>query len=925
MPGKITELAALTGATAATTDLVEVVDTSDTTMASSGTNKKLPLSEMIAFLNANGITVANGSVTNAKLANMAGATVKGRYRDTGSGPPVDLDAYSLGDILNTTVFYRPPYAISAFSSSAHVPLALDAGALFEYTGTDQTVTINAQATTAWAWGAVLHGTVRTSQVTIVPAAGVTIRSADGALTAPPGSWWQLTNLSTDNWYLAVTRGNQQAVETAAYPYTVVAADAGKLRRVTAATTFTLPSAGPAVGQRVDYLCVGGIASFVLGAGATWDALPVSTSARAIGSLVTVIKTGATTWALVGDLAAAAHSPAVKTAIWPGDVFPVDSAMPAFATTADDFTRQLGRLGYAPDPAYENVWIDGQNFIVGGQVFYWSGTNWAVGVAPYKTTLAPMPSEIYSSSGATIQTADFSRMSKAKRLTHLSRRYTALPATAWGENQFARFHPNHAVRWTGTAWEFAAQAPEFSGHPFSKVLTFGSFVNSDTSITAANAANANSLTGLGFTPGASFRPLNTQWGGVSFASAGDKYGNFAFHWNGTAWTSTSPSANYLWLGTTTVNDTIAAIADPQEKLWAINTAYPAAGNDDWSPTTSCTVAGVQVYRGPDTWLYGASPGTAPPVPDPTALMPGDQFIAPFAGIGPYPSPQFYQGSVVSRINGAGWRPHSSERSTVWRTATKMVKYLNVNLWWTGTHFSELTPPNSTPQSIDYRYHYPTVYTVGGAFPVPGRLATVAEQETLALSAYSHPPSNGPAAWTGDTSFYDANVIYQWNGTAYKVVGKTPRIIEAAAYPCVQGDVFTDDRITAAGDIVNLVGWGYIPVLRTSWKGYNNQSLPIVPSCSWSNSAGVGITAYWTGTAWAANQSNLAYVTVNPGDTVADTAISALPADEKVVACTMCGYAGGATAWTTGQSATIGGAVVHWYGPQSRRYWMPGAAP
>ena len=94
----------------------------------------------------------------------------------------------------------------------------------------------------------------------------------------------------------------EAVSTATY--TIVAADAGKLKRLTfaGAITVTLPAAGVATGQRVDFACIGGVATFVL-SGATWDVNPTpSAVARSIGSFVTAIKMGATTWALVGDLA-----------------------------------------------------------------------------------------------------------------------------------------------------------------------------------------------------------------------------------------------------------------------------------------------------------------------------------------------------------------------------------------------------------------------------------------------------------------------------------------------------------------------------------------------------------------------------------------------------------------------------------------------
>jgi hypothetical protein len=96
----------------------------------------------------------------------------------------------------------------------------------------------------------------------------------------------------------------QVVEVVATTtYTILAADAGKLKRLTGAScTVTLPAAGVSTGQRVDFVCIGGVATFVL-SGATWDVAPTpSAVARAIGSWVTAYKTGATTWALAGDLA-----------------------------------------------------------------------------------------------------------------------------------------------------------------------------------------------------------------------------------------------------------------------------------------------------------------------------------------------------------------------------------------------------------------------------------------------------------------------------------------------------------------------------------------------------------------------------------------------------------------------------------------------
>ena len=83
----------------------------------------------------------------------------------------------------------------------------------------------------------------------------------------------------------------------------MAADAGKLKRLTGTATVTLPSGGPVTAQRVDFVCIGGPATFVLGSGASWDVAPTpSAVARSVGSFVTAVKMGAATWALTGDLA-----------------------------------------------------------------------------------------------------------------------------------------------------------------------------------------------------------------------------------------------------------------------------------------------------------------------------------------------------------------------------------------------------------------------------------------------------------------------------------------------------------------------------------------------------------------------------------------------------------------------------------------------
>ena len=124
----------------------------------------------------------------------------------------------------------------------------------------------------------------------------------------PAMWWHETakNLSVRDtagaWWQV---GGAQTVDNAmGTGYPVIANDVGKLKRITdAGTTVTLPGDVATVGQRIDFVCIAGPATFALGAGATWDVPPTpSAAARAVGSFVSAIKMTATAWALTGDLA-----------------------------------------------------------------------------------------------------------------------------------------------------------------------------------------------------------------------------------------------------------------------------------------------------------------------------------------------------------------------------------------------------------------------------------------------------------------------------------------------------------------------------------------------------------------------------------------------------------------------------------------------
>jgi hypothetical protein len=102
---------------------------------------------------------------------------------------------------------------------------------------------------------------------------------------PPGSW-------------ATAQTFEYSVVSA---YTVVPADAGKLKWIASNVTITLPMGGVLPGQRVDFFC--GIATFVLGAGATWASPPTpSAVTRASGSVASAMMLDGNQWMLIGDLA-----------------------------------------------------------------------------------------------------------------------------------------------------------------------------------------------------------------------------------------------------------------------------------------------------------------------------------------------------------------------------------------------------------------------------------------------------------------------------------------------------------------------------------------------------------------------------------------------------------------------------------------------
>ena len=609
----------------------------------------------------------------------------------------------------------------------------------------------------------------------------------------------------------------------------------------------------------------------------------------------------------------------KAAVWPGDVFPADPAMPAFATSAYYKTQQLNgsHLGYYPDPAFMDTWSQSYAMTYDGALYYWSGTQWAQGAGPSLTVSMPgLVSYLYS---------DMSRLPKSKRLAALSRHFTPSPSTPWDSRQYSWCMGQAVFRWNGTAWEIVQEAPEFPAeHPLtSKVMTLGSMMAADPLITAQDATEAAELTTRGFTSTADIVVKGSN-GEVGFPSTTSTT-SYRFYRNGSVWGYSPPSGN-VFAGMNVADSYISALPANLQG-WGAGCAYTAQGNGPWSPTTYVTIGGIQFWC-PVTpiLLPGVAPGVAPPVPNKNAIMPYDQMVTPDPEL-PSFTHMSYSSDAAYFVQARRYRVHPSE-NLAWRAANgdKFWTYLNCRVIWNGTHwfnaalYSTKTTLDPTSSSVSY--------SLSGAAPALGVLPTTAEQIAVANSYYK--ATAVPGVWAADQMIFCGNVILQWNGTGYTVLCETPRIQEAATYPVFPGDMFMDSRVLDTSAASSLLGYGYVPVLRHPWKV--GTGMPLANRLTFyhpTNAAGAGgvmIQFSWNGTTWVGGSASTANTTVAPGAVVTDAIISALPAAQRVVACTLAGYIGNPSTahWTTGQSATIGGTVVHWHGTGTR-YWAPGAAP
>jgi hypothetical protein len=182
MVGRITELAVLTSVGAHTADVVEVVDVSDTSMAATGTNKQMALSELATKLGGVGPQGPAGADGAAGATGPAGA-------DGATGPQGPAGVASRPVSLNTTVAYT---------------LALtDLNTMIAFNSATHTVTVPPNASVAFAVGAeidLLWWAVNAAPL-VAPGAGVTVVGVPGLKLRVRYSSATLKQIVANSWVL----------------------------------------------------------------------------------------------------------------------------------------------------------------------------------------------------------------------------------------------------------------------------------------------------------------------------------------------------------------------------------------------------------------------------------------------------------------------------------------------------------------------------------------------------------------------------------------------------------------------------------------------------------------------------------------------------------------------------------------------------
>lgn len=327
-------------------DLVEIVDVSDTSMAASGTNKKITITNLLASLSgyqpldadltaiaaltttafgrslleaanaaalrtlagtgtiatqdANNVTVTGGSISATALtlvqSTTAAPTAEGRVEwDT------DDNKLKIGDGAATKTF-----SDDSVNAATYQPLDADLTAIAALTTTAFGRALLELADAAALRTAGGLGTIATQAANNVTITGGSITGITDLAVADGG-----TGASTAAAALA-NLGGSPSVQTinaqTGTTYTIVLTDVDKIvtQSNAGAITTTLPQDSDVavpVGTHIDFIQIGaGQVTFAAGTGATVNGTP-GLKLRAQWSAASAIKRAANTWVVIGDLSA----------------------------------------------------------------------------------------------------------------------------------------------------------------------------------------------------------------------------------------------------------------------------------------------------------------------------------------------------------------------------------------------------------------------------------------------------------------------------------------------------------------------------------------------------------------------------------------------------------------------------------------------
>lgn len=239
------------------------------------------------------LTIASNAVSNAKLADMATGTIKGRLLGT-TGDPQDLTGTQVTSMLDTFT--------ETLKGLVPPPGGAPSGAFLRDDGT-------------WAVpagggsGGIADGEVTYPKIQDVSAASRLLGRGQGAGSGDVEEITLGSGLSMTGTVLNVTFPTAIPVNTQTGSYTLVSADAGRYVRMnsTISNTLTVPPESSVpfpVGTVIQVRQVGsGQTTIVPGTDVTINS-PETLALRKSGSSAALIKVGADTWDLTGDLEAA---------------------------------------------------------------------------------------------------------------------------------------------------------------------------------------------------------------------------------------------------------------------------------------------------------------------------------------------------------------------------------------------------------------------------------------------------------------------------------------------------------------------------------------------------------------------------------------------------------------------------------------------